>query len=42
MGQIYLGSNNQNLNVIFDTGSDWLIVDTDMCYSCIQPVFNTS
>ena len=30
------------MTVVFDTGSDWLILDTDQCYNCIEPVFNTS
>jgi hypothetical protein len=28
--------------LIYDTGSDWLIVDTDNCQSCNLPVFNTA
>lgn len=28
--------------MIYDTGSDWLVLDTDNCYNCIQPVFNTA
>jgi len=28
--------------VIYDTGSDWLAVDTDVCESCFDPVFNSA
>lgn len=37
-----MGSENELLNVIYDTGSDWLVLDTDFCSTCYQPVFNTS
>jgi len=30
------------MNVIYDTGSDWLTIETDFCTNCIAPVFNTS
>ena len=30
------------MTVIFDTGSDWLIIDSDLCSNCIDPVFHTS
>ena len=30
------------MTVIFDTGSDWLVLDSDLCNNCIEPVFNTS
>lgn len=28
--------------MIYDTGSDWLAVDTDVCTSCFDPVFNSA
>ena len=37
-----MGSEPEKLTVIYDTGSDWLALDTEFCASCIQPVFNTS
>jgi len=37
-----MGSEPEEIAVIFDTGSDMLAVDTDLCPSCYQPVFNTS
>jgi hypothetical protein len=36
-----MGSKNQLLDVIYDTGSDWLVLDTDFCSDCHLPVFNT-
>ena len=30
------------MNVIYDTGSDWLTIEYDFCTNCIAPVFNTS
>lgn len=42
VGPLYMGSANQKVNVIWDTGSDWLVLDTDFCTNCIQPVFNTA
>jgi hypothetical protein len=27
--------------VIYDTGSDWLVVDTDFCENCHDPVYDT-
>lgn len=41
-GPVYMGSRDELLTVIYDTGSDWLALDTDFCSTCIQPVFNTS
>ena len=41
-GPVFMGSENENLTVIYDTGSDWLALDTDFCETCLQPVFNTS
>lgn len=41
-GPVYMGSENEQLTVIYDTGSDWLALDTDFCKTCIQPVYNTS
>ena len=41
-GPVYMGSQNEKLTVIYDTGSDWLALDTDFCATCVQPVYNTS
>jgi hypothetical protein len=36
-----MGSRRQQLDVIYDTGSDWLVLDTDYCTDCHLPVFAT-
>ena len=41
-GPAYFGSELDRLDLIYDTGSDWLVVDTDNCQSCHAPVFDTS
>jgi len=33
-GPVIIGSNQDNIKVIYDTGSDWLAVDTDNCSTC--------
>lgn len=39
---MYMGSANQKMNVIWDTGSDWLVVDTDFCVDCLAPTYTTA
>jgi hypothetical protein len=34
---IYMGKSQKEFNVIFDTGSSWLWVSSDKCYSCPWP-----
>jgi hypothetical protein len=41
-GSVFFGSEPEELTLVFDTGSDMMVVETDLCPSCIQPVFNTS
>lgn len=33
VGQLYIADNNQPMRVIFDTGSDYLAVTSDLCGS---------
>ena len=40
-GPLWMGSKRQRLDVIYDTGSDWLVLDTDFCRDCHDPVFHT-
>ena len=40
-GSIWAGSQNQRLEVVFDTGSDWLVLETDLCSNCIAPFYKT-
>lgn len=42
IGPVWMGSANQQLGVIYDTGSDWLVLDTDFCSTCHSPVFDTA
>jgi len=35
--KIYIGSNKQEFDLIFDTGSAWVWVGTDMCDTCANP-----
>jgi len=30
-----MGSEGKVLDVIYDTGSDWLVLDTDFCDNCL-------
>ena len=39
-GTVYIGSNKQPLDVIFDTGSDWLVVEDTSCTTCVSTIFN--
>jgi len=36
-----MGSEGKVLDVIYDTGSDWLVLDTDFCDNCHDPVYDT-
>ena len=38
--KIYMGSEMQGINVIWDTGSDWFLVETDTCTNCKSPYFH--
>jgi len=40
-GPVVMGSSQKILDVIYDTGSDWLVVDTDFSSNCHDPVYNT-
>lgn len=40
-GPVIMGSSKKVLDVIYDTGSDWLVLDTDFCESCHDPVYDT-
>jgi len=35
--QIYIGSNKQKFDLIFDTGSSWVWVGHDLCNTCANP-----
>lgn len=33
-GELFLGSENEKLNVMFDTSYDWLLIEGENCLSC--------
>lgn len=39
---VYVGSDNQKLSVVYDTGSDWLVLEDSECESCFGQNFNTT
>jgi hypothetical protein len=34
-GSVFIGSEPEELTLVFDTGSDMMVVETDLCPSCI-------
>ena len=40
VGPIYMGSNQEQINVIYDTGSSVYLAETHMCTSCTAPTYN--
>jgi hypothetical protein len=42
VGPLWMGSAEEEVKMIYDTGSDWLVVETDFCPSCIEPVFHST
>ena len=41
-GSIYMGTNNEAIDVVFDTGSDWLLVEGKQCSSCDGTTYDWS
>jgi len=39
-GPMYVGANRQMMNVIWDTGSDNLIIPSQLCTSCTGEKYN--
>ena len=39
-GILLMGGSKQPLNVVWDTGSDWLVIESAECDSCIPPVYD--
>lgn len=42
IGNIYVGSDQQVMKVVFDTGSDWLVLEDKDCSNCLSTRFNSS
>lgn len=41
-GPVFVGSDNQKMDVVYDTGSDWLVVEDTACETCYGTNFNTT
>jgi len=41
-GPAYVGSNQQKQELIYDTGSDWIVVESAACRSCFGDNFNST
>ncbi|MFM7858319.1 MAG: pepsin-like aspartyl protease [Flammeovirgaceae bacterium] len=39
-GPIWIGTPAQNLSVVYDTGSDWLVIESYLCRTCKNSTFN--
>ena len=35
-GPIYVGTPSQNMTVVYDTGSDWLVIEAHTCATCLD------
>jgi hypothetical protein len=42
VGDVFVGSNQQNMSVIFDTGSDYLVIGDSSCSNCVSKRFYSS
>ena len=40
IGKVYMGVDKQEVSVVFDTGSDWLIVQIDDCATCNEETYD--
>jgi hypothetical protein len=39
-GKVYMGMSQTNMSVVFDTGSDWMVIQGSTCINCEGQVFN--
>ena len=39
-GNVYMGSNQEVIPVVYDTGSDWLLLQVHTCITCGETVYN--
>ena len=42
VGNLYLGTTNQPVEIVYDTGSSYLTVSHDTCDTCLRPAYNDS
>lgn len=42
ISKLYLGTTNQPVEVVYDTGSGYLTVSHDTCWTCQRPAYNDS
>lgn len=41
-GPMYIGSNQEKEELIYDTGSDWLVIESAECRSCYGSNYNST
>jgi hypothetical protein len=41
VGSVYMGSQKQRLDIVFDTGSDWLVLESKTCTNCVSTLYNS-
>jgi hypothetical protein len=41
-GKIYMGQQREEMNIVFDTTSDWLAIEGHLCEECTGNVFDTT
>ena len=41
-GPVYMGTGDFEARVVYDTGSDWLVVEASSCASCLGTNYDTS
>jgi len=42
VSNLYMGTTNQPVEIVYDTGSGYLTVSHDTCKSCLRPAYNDS
>jgi hypothetical protein len=42
VSNLYLGTTNQPVEIVYDTGSGYLTVSHDTCKTCLRPAYNDS
>ena len=39
-GPLYMGENQERMEVVWDTGSDWLVIEGSDCPSCLRNTYD--